>query len=164
MKQYSLSLLVYNKTSSSINTQNRSKLKCIHGILTPRVSPYVARSILPVFSCTGVQVALLTITTMCDSERGGAAKPIIGSSWNNGVKNHLGLYQVQKCPSMIMLSVFRWQWHLQTPLRPCFKHFSIFFLRTHTHTHRHIHTHTDMRWPWRSRLMHKALIPNIRWT
>ena len=50
------------------------------GIPTPRASPYVARSIPPVFSCMGVQVASLTVTTMCDFERGGATKQIIGSS------------------------------------------------------------------------------------
>ena len=32
------------------------------GILTPRASLYVARSILPVFSSMGVRVALLTVT------------------------------------------------------------------------------------------------------
>ena len=36
------------------------KLECIHGILTPRASPYIARSISPVFSRMGVRVALLT--------------------------------------------------------------------------------------------------------
>ena len=56
------------------------KLKCIHGILTLRASPYVARSIPPVFSRMGVRVALLTVTTTCAFERGGATKTIIGSS------------------------------------------------------------------------------------
>jgi len=62
-----------------------------------------------VFSCMDVRVALrlLTVTNTCDFERGGATKPIIGSSRNNGVKNRLDLYQVQKLPSMIMLIVFR---------------------------------------------------------
>ena len=57
---------------------------------------------------SAVRVLLLTATTTCEFERGGATKPIIGSSWNNGVKNRLDLYQVQKRPSMIMLIVFRW--------------------------------------------------------
>ena len=52
----------------------------------PRASlcTYVARSIPHV--CTGVRVALLIVTTTCDFKRGGATKPIIGSSWNNAVK------------------------------------------------------------------------------
>ena len=57
-----------------------SKLECIHGIPTPHASPYVARSIPPVFSHMGVQVALLTVTTNCDFKRGGATTLIIGSS------------------------------------------------------------------------------------
>ena len=56
------------------------KLECVHGILTPRASPYVARSIPPVFSRMGVRVALLTVTTTCDFERGEAMKLIIGRS------------------------------------------------------------------------------------
>ena len=50
------------------------------GILTPHASLYVARSILPVFSSMGVRVALLTVTTTCNFERGGATKLIIGGS------------------------------------------------------------------------------------
>jgi len=80
--------------------------------LTLCTSPYVARSIPPVFSRKGVQVGLLTVTTMCDLERHGVTKPTIESSWNNGVKNRLDLHQVQKRPSMIMLIVFRWLWRL----------------------------------------------------
>ena len=91
---------------------HKQQLECIHGILTLHASLYVARSIPPVFSCMGVWVSLLTVTTTCDFERGGATKPIIGSSWNNGVKNRLDLYQVQKRPYMIMLIVFRWLRHL----------------------------------------------------
>jgi len=56
------------------------KLECIHGILTLCASPYVARLIPPVFSRMGVRVALLTVTTTCNFERGGATKLIIGSS------------------------------------------------------------------------------------
>ena len=113
----------------------------IHGILYPARLSILARSILPVFSHMGVRVALLTVTTMCNFERGGATKPMIGSSWNNGVKNCLGLYQVHKRPSMITLIVFCWLWRLLTPLRPCLKHFSIidFFADTHTYTHTHRH-------------------------
>jgi len=88
------------------------KLECIHGILTPHTSLYVARSIPPVFLHMGVRVALLTVTTMCNFERGGATKLITESSRNNGAKNCLDLYQVQKHPSMIMLIVFRWLWRL----------------------------------------------------
>ena len=44
------------------------------------VPEYVARSISPVFSRMGIRVVLLTITTACDFERGGATNPIIGSS------------------------------------------------------------------------------------
>ena len=50
----------------------------IHGPPTPYATSYVARSIPPVFSHMGVRVALLTVTTMCNFERGGAMKPIIG--------------------------------------------------------------------------------------
>jgi len=70
-------LLCVSGSGASIS---RAELECIHGILAPRVSPYVARSILPVFSLMGVRVALLTVTTTCDFERGGATKPIIGRS------------------------------------------------------------------------------------
>ena len=52
------------------------------------------------------------LTTMCNFERGEATKPIIGSSWNNGVKNWLDLHQAQKRPNLIMLIVFRWIRHL----------------------------------------------------
>jgi len=47
-----------------------------HGILTLRASPYIARSIPPIFSRKGVRVALLTITTTCDLRKGygGATK------------------------------------------------------------------------------------------
>ena len=99
------------------------KLECIHGI------PHVPLHTLP-------DRFHLYVATMRDFERGGAMKLIIGSSWNNGVNNHLDLYQVQKRPSMIMLIVFGWLWHLWTPLRPCLK--QIFC----GHTHAHIHTHT----------------------
>jgi len=95
-----------------------TKLECIHGILTPRTSSYVARSILPVFLCMWVLVALLTVTTTCNFQRvpGGAIKPIIGSSWNNSVKNSLDLYLVQKCPNLIT--------HTDTKalLYPCCRH------------------------------------------
>ena len=90
----------------------KQQLECIHGILTPHTSSYVARLIPPVFSRMGVWVSLLTITPTCDFKRGGATKPIIGSSWNNGVKNRLDLYQVQKRPYMIMLTVFCGLWCL----------------------------------------------------
>jgi len=39
-------------------------------------------------------------------------KPIIGSSLNNGIKNCLYLYQLQKHPNLIMLIVFHWLWCL----------------------------------------------------
>ena len=37
---------------------------------------------------------LQVVTITCDFKRGGARKPIIGSSWNNVEKNHLELYKV----------------------------------------------------------------------
>ena len=52
------------------------KLECIHGILTMHTSSYIARPIPPVFMCSYVStVALLTVTTTCDFERGGTMKP-----------------------------------------------------------------------------------------
>jgi len=114
----------------------QKQLECIHGIHTPRTSPYVARSIPPVVLRMGIRVALLTVTTMCDFERGGATKPIIGSSWNSSVKNHLDLYQVQKRPSMIMLIVFHWlrmtSVNAFATLLEAF--FNIFCRHTHTDT------------------------------
>ena len=84
-------------------------------------------------------VVLLTVTTSCDFERGGATKPIIGSSWSNGIKNRLDLHQVQKRPSMIMLIVFR---RLDVCKRLCDPAWSNFFAdSTHTPTH----TDTDMK-------------------
>jgi len=70
-------LLCVSESGASIS---RVELECIHGILTLHASPYVARSILPVILLMGVRVALLTVTTMCNFERGGATKLIIGSS------------------------------------------------------------------------------------
>ena len=65
---------------NTLEHQCLCRLECIQGIITPRVSPYVARSIPPVFLRMGVRVALQTVTTTCDFKRGGATKPIIGSS------------------------------------------------------------------------------------
>ena len=78
---------------------------------------------------------LLTITTMCDFERGGAMKPIIGSSWNNGVKNCLDLYQVQKRPNLIMLIVFLLTMMSANALAILLEAFLNISLPTHTHTH-----------------------------
>ena len=80
----------------------------------------------------GIRVALLTVTTTCDFERGGARKPIIGSSWNNGARNRLNMYQVQKRPSIIMLIVFPWLRHVCDPAGSIFQYF---FADTHTHRH-----------------------------
>ena len=92
----------------------QKELECIHGILTLR-----AFSSLPDRLCVclyfHVFVSLtITANTTCDFERGGAMK-LIGSSWNNGTRNCLDLYQIQKRPNLIMLSVFHWLWHLYMP-------------------------------------------------
>ena len=97
---------------SVAQTPPQLHVECIHGIFTLHACWYVARPIPPVFLRMGVRVALLTVTTTCDFERGGATKLIIGSTWNNGVKNRLDLYQVQKHSNLIMLIVFHWLWHL----------------------------------------------------
>ena len=54
-------------------------------------------------------VDLLTLNTTWDF---GAKELIIGSSWNNGEKNHLDLGQVHNCSNMFPLVVFHWVWHL----------------------------------------------------
>jgi len=61
----------------------------------------------PVILCNCV-IELLSVTTMCDFERGGAKKPILGSSWNNSEKNCLDLYQIQKRSNVILLMVLCW--------------------------------------------------------
>ena len=96
-----------------LQVKTPSELECIHGILTPCASPYVTRSIPPVFSHMGVWVALLTVTTTCDYERGGATKPIIiGSSWF--------FVDYDVCKRLC---------------DPAWSIFQYFFWRTHTHWH-----------------------------
>ena len=115
-------------------------LECIHGILTPCASSYVARLILPVFSHMGVWVALLTLNYHMQFERGGVTKPIIGSSWNNNVKNCLDSYQVQKRPNLIMLIVFVDYEVCKRLSNSAWSIPQYFFDDTHTHTHTHTRT------------------------
>ena len=76
-------------------------------------------------------VELLTINTRCDFKKGGAKKPIIGRSWNNGKKNCLvsstESFQCDSvgCFSLIITSLNA----LATLLEVC-RH-------THAQTHRH---------------------------
>jgi len=82
------------RTTGSFENQNKLKLERIHGILTLHTS-----SLLPDQLHVRLYfhvLELLTITrlcadTMCDFKRGGATKPIIGSSQNNSVKNCVSL-------------------------------------------------------------------------
>jgi len=78
---------------------------------------------------------------------------VIGSSWNNAVKNRLDLHQVQRCHNLIMLVVFRWLTSvnaLATPLEAFFN-ISLPTHTQHTQTHRHeciaspLHMHTRFR-------------------
>jgi len=125
----------------SFTTMTLISLECIHGIPTPHASLYVARSILPVFLRMGVWVFVAAITTTCGFERGGATKPIIGSSWNNGVKNCLDLYQVQKRPNLILLIVFFVDYDVCKCLSdPAWSILQYFFANTHTQTRRHCFT------------------------
>ena len=67
------------------------QLECIHGILTPRASSYVARSIPPVLSRIFMSTSYVADRNYHVQFRKG---------WSNGVKNRLDLYQVQKRPTL----------------------------------------------------------------
>jgi len=105
------------------------------------VTPLHRCQIDSMYACTFVFFELLTKTrsranTTCDFERGGATKPIIGSSWNSGVKNHLDLYQVWKHSNLIMLIVFCLTLTSVNALATLLESFKIYFFAD-THTHRH---------------------------
>ena len=104
----------------------------------PRASlcTYVARSIPHV--CTGVRVALLIVTTTCDFKRGGATKPIIGSSWNNAVKTAWTCIRYRNVLVWLCWLFFVDYDVCKRLCNPAWSIFQYFFCR-HTHTH----THTD---------------------
>ena len=91
-----------------------------------------------IFACMYI-VDLLTVNTMCDFERGGAKKSIIGSSWNNGEKSRLDLCQVHKRSNMIPLVVFIQFDVFKHPSYPAWSVFKYFFVDTHAHVHTHRH-------------------------
>jgi len=108
-----------------------SNLECIHGILTR--SPLRT---LPDRFCLYFYVseyALLTVTTTCDFERGGATKPIIGSSWNNGTTWTCIRYRN-------VLVLICWLFFIDYDVwkrlcNPAWSIFQCFLADTHTHTH-----------------------------
>ena len=82
-------------------------------------------------------------STTCDFERGGATKPIIGSSWNNSAKTAWTCIRYRN-----VLVWLCWLFFVDYDVcyRLCHPAWSInlfnIFLWTHTHTHTHTDTHT----------------------
>ena len=126
------------RTTGSLDNQNKLKLECIHGILIPCASSLLPdRLHIRLYFCV---FELLTITkshaiTMCDLERGGATKLIIGSSWNNGVKNCLDLYL--QCLNLI--NWLCWLFYIDYDTCKYLSHPA----HTHTQTRRHCFTSAE---------------------